>query len=141
MFSAVITEYERQKEHLENSVAKLKSELSHQNHARKTDALRLMQENVGLIKEITKMRREIKLHNQLQRQRDIHQLPAIAATTAPPVRDEEKVSHDDVELRKVADLQRQQIEQLRATLEVAQQRRISTTRPISRDRYTMQRRD
>lgn len=112
-------------------MSKLKSELSHQNQIRKADAMRLMQENVGLIKEITKMRREIKLHNQLQRQRDSSSVPAVPASAG----DEEKVAED--ELRKLAEMQRQQIEQLRAQLEAAQQRRISSSRPISRDRYTL----
>ena len=58
-------EYKRQRQYLERSVEVLKRNLANDSKARKNDNMRVMQENVVLIKEINKMRREIKLLNQV----------------------------------------------------------------------------
>jgi len=58
-------EYKRQRQYLERSVEVLKRNLANDSKARKNDNMRIMQENVVLIKEINKMRREIKLLNQV----------------------------------------------------------------------------
>lgn len=54
-------EFSRQKEHLERSVASLRKKLEKDSEIHKADNVRIMQENVSLIKEINDLRRELKL--------------------------------------------------------------------------------
>uniref|UniRef100_A0A0B7A6G0 Cilia- and flagella-associated protein 57 n=1 Tax=Arion vulgaris TaxID=1028688 RepID=A0A0B7A6G0_9EUPU len=54
-------EFSRQKEHLERSVANLRKKLEKDSEIHKADNVRIMQENVSLIKEINDLRRELKL--------------------------------------------------------------------------------
>ena len=53
-------EYNRQREYLERSVESLKRKLHKDMELHRTDNMRIMQENVSLIKEINELRREIK---------------------------------------------------------------------------------
>eukprot|EP00951_Prasinocladus_malaysianus_P048765 scaffold662198_cov50-Prasinocladus_malaysianus.AAC.1 len=53
-------EYNRQREYLEKTVDNLKRKLSKDMDLHRTDNMRIMQENVALIKEINELRREIK---------------------------------------------------------------------------------
>ena len=68
----VSKEYKRQKAYLDRSVDVLKKKLSRDLLSRRNDNMRLMQENVALIKEINKLRREIKLMHQVQRQKELN---------------------------------------------------------------------
>ena len=68
----VSKEYKRQKAYLDKSVDVLKKKLSRDLLSRRNDNMRLMQENVALIKEINKLRREIKLMQQVQRQKELN---------------------------------------------------------------------
>lgn len=54
-------EFSRQKEHLERSVASLRKKLEKDSEIHKADNVRIMQENVSLIKEINDLRKELKL--------------------------------------------------------------------------------
>ncbi|KAK7099818.1 cilia- and flagella-associated protein 57-like [Littorina saxatilis] len=54
-------EFSRQKEHLERSVASLRKKLEKDSEIHKADNVRIMQENVSLIKEINDLRRELKI--------------------------------------------------------------------------------
>ncbi|XP_033738759.1 cilia- and flagella-associated protein 57-like [Pecten maximus] len=54
-------EYSRQREHLERSVASLRKKLSKDSEIHRADNVRIMQENVSLIKEINDLRRELKI--------------------------------------------------------------------------------
>merc|ERR1711893_53755 len=54
-------EYSRQREHLERSVASLRKKLSKDTEIHRADNVRIMQENVSLIKEINDLRRELKI--------------------------------------------------------------------------------
>jgi len=54
-------EYARQREHLERSVASLRKKLSKDSEIHRADNVRIMQENVSLIKEINDLRRELKI--------------------------------------------------------------------------------
>ncbi|XP_025110126.1 cilia- and flagella-associated protein 57-like [Pomacea canaliculata] len=54
-------EFGRQKEHLERSVASLRKKLEKDSEIHKADNVRIMQENVMLIKEINDLRKEVKL--------------------------------------------------------------------------------
>jgi len=54
-------EYSRQREHLERSVASLRKKLAKDSEIHRADNVRIMQENVSLIKEINDLRRELKI--------------------------------------------------------------------------------
>ncbi|XP_074640882.1 cilia- and flagella-associated protein 57-like [Tubulanus polymorphus] len=54
-------EYSRQREHLERSVASLRKKLSKDTEIHRADNVRIMQENVSLIKEINDLRKELKI--------------------------------------------------------------------------------
>ncbi|XP_042806543.1 cilia- and flagella-associated protein 57 isoform X3 [Panthera leo] len=53
-------EYARQREHLERNLATLRKKVVKESELRRTDYVRIMQENVSLIKEINELRRELK---------------------------------------------------------------------------------
>ncbi|XP_026966553.1 LOW QUALITY PROTEIN: cilia- and flagella-associated protein 57 [Sagmatias obliquidens] len=53
-------EYSRQREHLERSLATLKKKVVKESELHRADYVRIMQENVSLIKEINELRRELK---------------------------------------------------------------------------------
>ncbi|XP_070116256.1 cilia- and flagella-associated protein 57 isoform X4 [Equus przewalskii] len=53
-------EYARQREHLERNLATLKKKVVKETELHRTDYVRIMQENVSLIKEINELRRELK---------------------------------------------------------------------------------
>ncbi|KAF6344214.1 cilia and flagella associated protein 57 [Rhinolophus ferrumequinum] len=54
-------EYTRQREHLERNLATLKKKVVKESELHRSDYVRVMQENVSLIKEINELRRELKL--------------------------------------------------------------------------------
>ncbi|XP_038967123.1 cilia- and flagella-associated protein 57 isoform X2 [Rattus norvegicus] len=54
-------EYARQREHLERNLATLKKKVVKEGELHRADYVRIMQENVSLIKEINELRRELKL--------------------------------------------------------------------------------
>lgn len=54
------TEYGRQREHMERSVASLRKKLAKDTEIHRKDNIRVMQENVGLLKEINDLRAELK---------------------------------------------------------------------------------
>ncbi|KAK1340089.1 hypothetical protein QTO34_018653 [Cnephaeus nilssonii] len=53
-------EYSRQREHLERNLATLKKKVVKESELHRSDYVRIMQENVSLIKEINELRRELK---------------------------------------------------------------------------------
>jgi len=63
----IAAEYQRQREYLEKSVESLKRKLNKNNELHKSDNMRMMQENVTLVKEINDLRREIKQMKMQQR--------------------------------------------------------------------------
>lgn len=68
-------EYARQREHLERSVASLRKKLSKDTEIHRADNVRIMQENVMLIKEINDLRRELKISRT-----QVHDLEATLGT-------------------------------------------------------------
>ncbi|XP_054836556.1 cilia- and flagella-associated protein 57 [Eublepharis macularius] len=54
-------EYTRQREHLEHNLATLKKKVIKESEIHRADYVRIMQENVSLIKEINELRRELKV--------------------------------------------------------------------------------
>jgi hypothetical protein len=85
-----------------------------------------MQENVALIKEINKLRREIKLMHQVQRQKELN-------TATRPQQPQEQDQWNDQERTKLSDMQKSQISTLRMQIEESQARLIHF-RPVSRER-------
>lgn len=125
----VSKEYKRQKQHLEKTVHALKTKLARDVQSRKNDNMRIMQENVALIKEINTMRRDLKLMHQVQRQKELN-------TASEAERHVQTVdpNWDEKEAQRVIDMQRAQVEELRTEIEMWQQR-VVNQRPISRERH------
>ncbi|XP_064605218.1 cilia- and flagella-associated protein 57-like [Liolophura sinensis] len=118
-------EYSRQREHLERSVASLRKKLTKDSEIHRADNVRIMQENVSLIKEINDLRRELKmartqihdleaalgLHRK-QKNTDQNTLAIIAAKTPGAL-----MERDLDERRKIIDLQKIEIRRLRNQIE------------------------
>merc|ERR1711974_218817 len=64
-------EYNRQREYLERSVASLRKKLNKDSELHRADNIRILQENVSLIREINELRREIKTLKQQQQKKDL----------------------------------------------------------------------
>jgi hypothetical protein len=122
-------EYKRQRTYLENSVEVLKKKLSRDVRGRKNDNMRVMQENVALIKEINQMRRELKLMHQVQRQRELN--TSEAERSLQPV----DASWNEKEAKRILSIQKEQISYLRKEVEEWQARLVNK-RPISRERLS-----
>ena len=67
----IAAEYTRQREYLEKSVESLKRKLNKNMELHRSDNMRMMQENVSLVKEINELRREIKEMKMAQRAKDL----------------------------------------------------------------------
>lgn len=111
----VSKEYKRQRQYLERSVDVLKKKLTRDMKARKNDNMRVMQENVALIKEINKMRREIKLMHQVQRQKELNNNKSFASNWSM------EQGWDEQEAFKILQMQREQIDSLRHQIDIAAQ--------------------
>jgi hypothetical protein len=141
----VSLEYRRQRQYLERSVAAVKQRLVRDSETGKNDNVRVMQENVALIKEINQMRRELKMIHQVQRQREMLAGPAAAAAAAvaggPGGNDGGNDAWGDgsgtaggagdSELQQVLEAQRGQIRQLRALIDERKTRMSSASNPSS----------
>ena len=113
----VSKEYKRQKAYLDQSVDVLKKKLSRDLLSRRNDNMRLMQENVALIKEINKLRREIALMHQVQRQRALNQL-----TRDPSSLVDAGAVESAKERQKLSQMQKSFIQTLHMQIEEAQAR-------------------
>jgi len=129
-------EYSRQREHLERSVASFRKKLTKDQQIHRADNVRIMQENVSLIKEINDLRRELKIaRTQISSfkyalnldQGKVHDLEAnsnvlkkgvIPAGGGPAAEEMEQT-------QKIVDLQKQEIKRLRDEL------RHTINRPLS----------
>ena len=60
-------EYSRQREYLERTVASLRNKVNKDQQLHRSDNVRIMQENVALIKEINQLRRDINVVKQKER--------------------------------------------------------------------------
>jgi hypothetical protein len=122
-------EYSRQRDYLEKTVDSLKRKLSKDMDLHKTDSMRIMQENVALIKEINELRREIKALKQGPRP------PAGNAKDTPQVasgRGSRAVT-SSVEAAKEIEMQREEIRRLRNRLDELERNPI-INRPTSREK-------
>ncbi|KAJ8306471.1 hypothetical protein KUTeg_017016 [Tegillarca granosa] len=119
-------EYSRQREHLERSVASLRKKLAKDSEIHRADNVRIMQENVSLIKEINDLRRELKIART-----QIHDLEATlglqskqnkgdnaAVTTIaikPPLA---QIEQEIEEKNKIIKMQQMEIKRLRMDIEM-----------------------
>ncbi|XP_064626846.1 cilia- and flagella-associated protein 57-like [Lineus longissimus] len=120
-------EYSRQREHLERSVASLRKKLVKDTEIHRADNVRIMQENVSLIKEINDLRRELKISRT-----GVHDLEAalglhrknkdsanMAAATLAAVAGTNKnamLERDLEETKKIVDVQKSELKRLRSSL-------------------------
>ncbi|XP_041357286.1 cilia- and flagella-associated protein 57-like [Gigantopelta aegis] len=116
-------EYSRQREHLERSVASLRKKLEKDSEIHKADNVRIMQENVSLIKEINDLRRELKLartsihdleavlglHSTNNKKADTATLAQLTAKNPSAM-----MERDLAEKNKVIEMQRYEISRLRS---------------------------
>jgi WD40 repeat protein/chromosome segregation ATPase len=150
----VHAEYQRQRHYLEKSLQALKREWHSQVTSRRNDNMRIMAENVALIKEINDLRRRMKAMRLQQRQAETEPLrPKTTASTlsatgapAPASRGGAQTrpssggrhgvaSDDDRELARTVDLQRAQITALEVQLaELRRGKAKLLSRPVSRER-------
>eukprot|EP00217_Crustomastix_stigmatica_P010708 CAMPEP_0183813298 /NCGR_PEP_ID=MMETSP0803_2-20130417/52843_1 /TAXON_ID=195967 /ORGANISM="Crustomastix stigmata, Strain CCMP3273" /LENGTH=1181 /DNA_ID=CAMNT_0026058151 /DNA_START=28 /DNA_END=3573 /DNA_ORIENTATION=- len=120
-------EYNRQREYLEKSVESLKRKLHKDVELHRTDNMRIMQENVTLIKEINELRRELKALKQAQRVNADSKGGRAAGAT--PV-DSGAGSAKELEMQR-AEIKRlrDRVEELEGLVE-----RVNVQRPMSRER-------
>ena len=124
-------EYNRQRDYLEKTVDSLKRKLSKDMDLHKTDSMRIMQENVALIKEINELRREIKALKQAPR----GPAPGGNGKDTPQVasgRGSRAVT-SSVEAAKEIEMQREEIRRLRSRLDELERNPI-VNRPTSREK-------
>lgn len=118
-------EYSRQREHLERSVASLRKKLAKDSEIHRADNVRIMQENVSLIKEINDLRKELKIART-----QIHDLEAAlglhsknnkgdtATLAAFTIKTPSALMEKDMEEKnKIIDMQKMEIRKLRNMIE------------------------
>lgn len=117
-------EYARQREHLERSVASLRKKLAKDTEIHRADNVRVMQENVTLIKEINDLRRELKvartqvhdLEASLSVIKKQQSVPGMPDTHAQNGSDDSEHGFNALEAQKLIDLQKQEMRRLRAQI-------------------------
>lgn len=133
-------EYARQREHLERSLASLRKKLAKDTEIHRADNVRVMQENVSLIKEINDLRKELKLtrmelsditstigHNKLQKMRDEE-----AKNAVPKLDDGVKRHSYEEEAPKIIEMQKSEIKRLREEMTQLQEQAVRKTPPGGR---------
>lgn len=131
-------EYARQREHLEKTVNSLKHKLVKDSEVHKVDNIRIMQENVTLIKEVNDLRRELKICR--SRIQDLETALGIsrknAATTTEAIvqalhvhQGNHLIEEKQNELNKIIEHQKQEIKRLREVVDELEKRGVS--RPTS----------
>ncbi|XP_058408125.1 cilia- and flagella-associated protein 57 isoform X2 [Diceros bicornis minor] len=124
-------EYARQREHLERNLATLKKKVVKESELHRADYVRIMQENVSLIKEINELRRELKFTRS-----QVYDLEAALKLTKKirPQEVPETVSSEDVpgvastvrlneqeETERIIEMQRLEIQRLRDQIQEQEQ--------------------
>merc|ERR1712003_564938 len=115
-------EYARQRDHLERSVASFRKKLAKDQQIHRADNVRIMQENVSLIKEINDLRRELKIART-----QVHDLEAnsnVLKKGAQPIGP--MIAPEEFgQTKKIVEIQKSEIKRLRDEL------RHSINRPLS----------
>lgn len=141
----VTREYARHRIFLQKAYRVANHRMARDAKARSNDNMRIMQENVGLIKEINSLRRQIKLINQARRQRDMasnrphssssssnveesnaSKLASLASGTSGDV-----AGFNEAEARRILEVQKTQIRHLRALIEEKQNALVRVTASLN----------
>ncbi|XP_003462565.1 cilia- and flagella-associated protein 57 [Cavia porcellus] len=122
-------EYARQREHLERNLATIKKKVVKESELHRTDYVRIMQENVSLIKEINELRRELKFTRS-----QVYDLEAALKLSKKIQPQEETVSSRDMpgatvimrlneqeETGRIIEMQRLEIQRLRDQIQEQEQ--------------------
>ena len=120
-------EYARQRDHLERSVASFRKKLTKDQQIHRADNVRIMQENVSLIKEINDLRKELKMART-----QVHDLEAntnvLKKGGQPPG---PIISFEEMDqTKKIVEIQKSEIKRLRDELRQTLNRPISSTNKL-----------
>uniref|UniRef100_A0A8D0GI28 Cilia- and flagella-associated protein 57 n=1 Tax=Sphenodon punctatus TaxID=8508 RepID=A0A8D0GI28_SPHPU len=132
-------EYTRQREHLERNLATLKKKVVKESEIHRTDHVRIMQENVTLIKEINELRKELKvtrtqvhnlqsalgLHRKRKQQGIPDQLPSVGVLRL----------NLEEETERIIEMQRLEIKHLRDQIQEKEQ--VLAFQPLSGGKLPM----
>ncbi|XP_077882205.1 cilia- and flagella-associated protein 57 isoform X2 [Ictidomys tridecemlineatus] len=124
-------EYARQREHLERNLATIKKKVLKESELHRTDYVRIMQENVSLIKEINELRRELKytrsqvydleaalkLSKKIRTQEDQETVPSRDLPRVSPIR---RLKEQE-ETNRIIEMQRLEIRRLRDQIQEQEQ--------------------
>lgn len=135
-------EYARQREHLERSVASLRKKLVKDTEIHRADNVRIMQENVSLIKEINDLRKELKISrsqgHDLEAALGLHRKNKAAANEAAAqlaavshTNKNAMLERDLMETMKVVDVQKTELSKLRHILRDIERTGTPSSRPTS----------
>ncbi|KAM7161419.1 cilia- and flagella-associated protein 57 isoform 2-T2 [Macrochelys suwanniensis] len=138
-------EYTRQREHLERNLATLKKKVVKESEIHRADNVRIMQENVSLIKEINELRRELKvtrthvhdlqsalgLNRKNKKQGIPDTVPSRELLPSPGVL---RLNVEE-ETERIIEMQRQEIKRLRDQIQGQEQ--VIALRPLSGGRLPM----
>ncbi|XP_007436852.1 cilia- and flagella-associated protein 57-like, partial [Python bivittatus] len=138
-------EYTRQREHLERNLATLKKKVVKEGEIHRADYVRIMQENVSLIKEINELRRELKVTrtqvHDLQSTLSLlrkHKKPGAQPTGPSPDRQQSpgilRLNLEE-ETERIIEMQRLEIKHLRDQMQG--QEKALTLRPLSSGKLPM----
>ena len=131
-------EFARQRDHLEKTVNSLKHKLSRDSEIHKVDNIRIMQENVTLIKEVNDLRKELKTCRikiqDLETALGISRKNAITTTEAIVQalhvhQGNHLIEEKQIELQHIIDYQKSEIMRLRETIDELEKH--SGSRPTS----------
>ncbi|KAM7099461.1 cilia- and flagella-associated protein 57 [Molossus nigricans] len=135
-------EYTRQREHLERNLATLKKKVVKDSELHRTDYVRIMQENVSLIKEINELRRELKLTRsqvydldaalKLAKKSQLQEVPETGPSEDTAGTTPAKRLNEQEEIGRIIEMQRLEIQHLRD--QIQEQQQVPGFQPISRIR-------
>ncbi|XP_074077759.1 cilia- and flagella-associated protein 57 [Macrotis lagotis] len=133
-------EYIRQREHLERNLATLKKKVVKENELHRSDNVRIMQENVSLIKEINELRRELKItrtqvHDLESALRLTKKLRHVEVPEAAPNLEKTPTAgilrlNEEEETERIIEMQRLEIQRLRD--QIQEQEQLSGLHPPGR---------
>ncbi|KAJ8011195.1 hypothetical protein DPEC_G00055650 [Dallia pectoralis] len=134
-------EYSRQREHLEKNVSSLKRKLSKDTEVHRTEKVKIMKENVSLIKEINELRQELRLvraqvheyESQVginKRKQSSSDLKALASMRTQGAGLVERLNFEE-EAERIMELQRLEIQRLRMEIQGPGQVQIHSLRTSS----------
>uniref|UniRef100_A0A6Q2XMB8 Cilia- and flagella-associated protein 57 n=1 Tax=Esox lucius TaxID=8010 RepID=A0A6Q2XMB8_ESOLU len=126
-------EYSRQREHLEKNVASLKRKLAKDSEVHRTQKVKIMKENVSLIKEINELRQELRLVraqvHDYESQAGVNKRKQMLASVRTQGAGQVARLNFEEEAERIIELQRREIQRLR--LEIQSQGQIHSLQTSS----------